>query len=156
MCIEQDISGGKYSDFLQSKSAVIKRINGRVMIGDAEQMIEKSGKGIVLDMINNKLYINGQKLTSQDIHSQSATIEILKKLIENPGRDIANKEFPSSSYSKSKNEMLGKIVIPLLEIVEKKTGQKLPLICKGSMYEFYLKLNQTDLNIALIENVKDK
>ncbi|HCB51432.1 TPA: hypothetical protein DEP21_02545 [Patescibacteria group bacterium] len=74
--------------------------------------------------------MDGQKLTSQDIHSQSATIEIMKRLIENPGKDISNKDLPSSSYSKNKNDMLGKIVIPLIELIEKKTGKKLPLICK--------------------------
>jgi hypothetical protein len=50
--------------------------------------------------------------------------------MENMGKDIANKEFASSSYSKNKNDMLGKIVIPLLELIERETGKKLPLICK--------------------------
>ena len=46
------------------------------------------------------------------------------------GKDISNKEFPVSSYSKNKNDMLGKIVLPLIELIEKETGKKLPLICK--------------------------
>ena len=76
------------------------------------------------------MYINGRKLTSEDLHSQTATVDILKILMENMGKDIANKEFASSSYSKNKNDMLGKIVIPLLELIERETGKKLPLICK--------------------------
>lgn len=81
-------------------------------------------------MINNKIYINGRKLTSEDLHSQTATVDILKILIENPGKDISNKQFILSSYSKNKNDMLGKIVLPLIELVEKETRKKLPLICK--------------------------
>jgi len=57
-------------------------------------------------------------------------VDILKILIENSGKDISNKDFPISSYSKNKNDMLGKIVLPLIELIEKETGKKLPLICK--------------------------
>lgn len=50
--------------------------------------------------------------------------------MENIGKDISNKDLPVSSYSKNKNDMLGKIVIPLIELIERETGKKLPLICK--------------------------
>jgi hypothetical protein len=76
------------------------------------------------------MYIHGRKLTSDDLHSQTATVDILKILIENISKDVSNKEFTVSSYSKNKNDMLGKIVIPLIELIEKETGKKLPLICK--------------------------
>jgi hypothetical protein len=49
--------------------------------------------------------------------------------------------------------MLGKIILPLIELVEKETGKKLPLICKWSMYDFYLKLNPSDINIAVIDQL---
>ncbi|HCY20802.1 TPA: hypothetical protein DIC40_02940 [Patescibacteria group bacterium] len=74
-----------------------------------------------MDTLNNRIYLEGQKLTSQDLHSQSATIEILKMLLENPGKEINNKNLPLSSYSKNKNDMLGKIVGPLLSLVEERT-----------------------------------
>jgi hypothetical protein len=103
-----------------------------------------------LDTLHNKIYLDGEKLTSQDLHSQSATIEIMKYLMQHLGKDIPNKELPLSSYSKNKNEMVSKIVIPLLDLVEKKTKKKLPLICKGSLYDFYMKLNPSDIEIAII------
>ncbi|MEI6671796.1 MAG: hypothetical protein WCL02_00030 [bacterium] len=81
-------------------------------------------------MLSNKIYLNGRKLTSEDLHSQTGTVDILKILMENIGRDILNKDLPVSSYSKNKNDMLGKIVLPLIELIEKETGKKLPLICK--------------------------
>ena len=104
-------------------------------------------------MLNNKMYVNGRKLTSEDLHSQTATVDILKILIENSGKDISNKDFPISSYSKNKNDMLGKIVLPLIELIEKETGKKLPLICKWSIYEFYLKLNPSDIDIAVVDKI---
>jgi len=70
--------------------------------------------------------------------------------MENIGKDISNKDLPVSSYSKNKNDMLGKIVIPLIELIERETGKKLPLICKWSIYDFYLKLNPSDIDIAIV------
>jgi hypothetical protein len=49
--------------------------------------------------------------------------------------------------------MLGKIVLPLIELLEKKTGKKLPLICKWSIYDFYMKLNKCDIDIAVIDKI---
>ena len=95
--------------------------DGQVKITDCETSIKNHTKGILLDMVNNKIYINGRKLTSEDIHSQTATVDILKILIENSGKDVSNKEFSVSSYSKNKNDMLGKIVIPLIELIERET-----------------------------------
>jgi hypothetical protein len=103
-----------------------------------------------LDTLNNKIYLDGKKLTSQDLHSQSATIEILKMLLENPDKDIPNRELPTSSYSKNKNDMIGKIVMPLISLVEKKTGKRLPLICKGSLYDFTIKLQDSDIEMTIL------
>lgn len=152
--IEQDIWQGMYSEFLDSSSCILKMADGKIQIGDCENTIKNHKKWILLDMMNNKMHINGRKLTSEDLHSQTATVDILKILIENIGKDVPNKNFSLSSYSKNKNDMLGKIVLPLIELIEKETGKKLPLICKWSMYEFYLKLNPSDIDIAVIDKLQ--
>jgi hypothetical protein len=106
-----------------------------------------------LDTLHNKIYLDGQRLTSQDLHSQTATIEVVKVLIDNLEKEMSNKQLPSSSYSKNKNEMMSKIVLPLLELIEKKTGKRLPLICKGSLYDFYMKLNRSDVEIMVVHRL---
>jgi len=151
---EQDIAQWIYSDFLNSSSYILKTTDGKAQIGEYELMIKNHTKGILLDMTNNKIYLNGRKLTSEDLHSQTATVDILKHLIENTGKDVHNKHLSVSSYSKNKNDMLGKIVLPLIELIEKETGKKLPLICKWSIYDFYLKLNFSDIPIAMIDTFK--
>jgi len=122
--IEQDFNQWIYSSFLDSSSCVLKTADGKMQIDSCENFIKNHKKWILLDMINNKIYINGRKLTSEDLHSQTWTVDILKILMENIGKDISNKELPVSSYSKNKNDMLGKIVIPLIELIEKETGKK--------------------------------
>jgi hypothetical protein len=52
--------------------------------------------------------------------SQITTIEVFDKLINNIGTDIKNSQLSISSYTKNKNEMLGKIVMPLKKIIEQK------------------------------------
>jgi hypothetical protein len=52
------------------------------------------------------MYIKGRKLNSKDIPSQTTTINILDRLLDDIGKDIPNTEFEISSYTKNKNEML--------------------------------------------------
>ena len=151
--IEQDMKQWIYSEFLDSSKYIFRTSDGKAYIGDYDTVLQHHKTWILLDMINNKMYINGRKLTSEDLHSQTATVDILKLLIENAGKDVPNKEFIVSSYSKNKNDMLGKIVLPLIELIEREIGKKMPLICKWSMYDFYLKLNPSDIDIAVIDKL---
>jgi len=148
--IEQDLSNNKYSEFLDWRNCIIKRTNWKIVVWDCDRLVENQKKWLLLDTLNNKIYLDGKKLTSQDLHSQSATIEILKMLLENPEKEFSNKDLPPSTYSKNKNDMLGKIVIPLISLVENKTKKKLPLICKGSLYEFTIKLNNSDIEMTIL------
>ena len=152
--LEQDIHQWIYSEFLDSSRYTVKMADGKVQISDYDTAIKNHKKWILLDMISNKISINGRKLTSEDLHSQTATVDILKILIENTGKDVSNKDFVVSSYSKNKNDMLGKIVLPLIELIEKETGKKMPLICKWSIYDFYLKLNPSDIDIIVIDKLQ--
>ncbi len=152
--IEQDIHQWIYSEFLDSSSYIVKTADGKVQISDYDTAIKNNNKWILLDMLNNKIFINGRKLTSEDLHSQTATVDILKILIENTGKDVSNRTFVVSSYSKNKNDMLGKIVLPFIELIEKETGKKMPLICKWSMYDFYVKLNPSDIDIVVIDRLQ--
>jgi len=113
----------------------------------------KNTNWLILDLISRKLYLDGEKLNSKQIHSQNTTIEILEILLKNIGEDIQNKNLPKSSYSSNKNEMLWKIILPLVKLIEEKKKIKLPLICKWSINDFYLKLNNFDLEINLIKKL---
>jgi hypothetical protein len=49
--------------------------------------------------------------------------------------------------------MTGKIVIPLIELIQKETGEKIPLICKGSIYDFYMKLNPSNFKVFIVRKI---
>lgn len=151
--IEQDLSQNIYSEFLDGRNCTIKSVAWKIMIGDCNRLIENKKTWILLDKINNKIYINWKRPSSKEIPSQTATIEVLSILIENIWKEISNKDLPKSSYSKNKNDMIGKIVVPLISLVEKKTKKKLPLICVGSLYDYVMRLEQTDIEINIVSPI---
>ena len=128
--VEQDLKYNILSDFLESNNCILRWVNGKILIADCESSLEMHKTGLLLDTLHNKIYLDGERLTSQELHSQSATIEVMRVLIANLGKDMVNTDLPPSSYSKNKNEMMSKIVLPLLDLIERRTGKKLPLICK--------------------------
>lgn len=106
---------------------------------------------ILLDKLSKKIYIDWVKLTSQELHSQTFTIELLEILIENIWKFIDNKQLPLWSYSKNKNELVWKIIMPLNKLLEEKIWKKLPLTCSGSLWEYLIKLDETDIKISILK-----
>ena len=151
--MEQYISEKVFSNYTQKSKTFYKSNKGEAIFGNYDEFIQSQKEGLLLDTIDNKMYINGRKLTSNDLHSQTTTIHILEKCLDAPGKDISNEDFETSGYSKNKNEMTGKIILPLIELIQKETGEKLPIICKGSIFDFYIKLNPCTLKIAILKKI---
>lgn len=148
---EQDFENDLYSEFLDGANYIIRDLDGKTKIWDLDELLLEESNDLLLDTVNNKIYLRWKKLTSKDLHSQTTTVEILKLLVNNINKDISNKDLPTSSYSKNKNEMLGKIVLPLIGLLEKVTWEKLQFICKWSIYDFYVKLKVPKMKISILE-----
>ncbi|MBP9780096.1 hypothetical protein KBD33_05770 [Candidatus Gracilibacteria bacterium] len=151
--IEQFVSKGIFSPYVQADKVLFKKNTGESYLEKHSILIENETNGLVVDTITNKIYLSGVKLTSKEIPSQNATADILNILFDHIGEDISNGELPSSSYSTNKNEMLGKIIIPLIKLIEEKLEKKLPLICKGELAHFYIKLGNTQVPIGIIRKL---
>lgn len=113
----------------------------------AHEVLANKEIDILLDTIHEKVYIRGEKLDSKDLGSQSTTVEIVTTLLENFGQEVSNDQFSISSYSKQRNQMLGKIILPLQELIKSKCKQELHIECSGSLYDFTLILNEKKLTI---------
>ncbi|MDQ1344149.1 MAG: hypothetical protein QG650_869 [Patescibacteria group bacterium] len=86
--------------------------------------------------------------------SQTATIEIFGILLANMGKQIPSQNFPISSYSRNKNEMLSKIIVPFERLVQAKTGKRIDVDCSGGVGEFFLRLaHDGNMDIAIIEKI---
>ena len=97
-----------------------------------------------------KIYINGIKLSSNDLCSQSATIEIFSYLIHHQWRRIDNKQLPTSSYSRSKNQFMSKIIIPFKKIIKKILWYDVQFYHSGNTYEFTMMMWVQPFDIHII------
>ena len=104
-------------------------------------------------MVDKKIYYAWIPLTHRDLRSQSWTIEIMDILFDNIGSHVANKYFPPSSYSKNKNEMMGKIITPLQSLSKKYFKKKLEIKCSWSLNNFELILEKVPDEIWVIKKI---
>ncbi len=151
--IEQFITNWIYSKYVDKNKVIFKDNKWNSFLWDYNEIIKNHSDWLLFDMIESKIYFNGQKLTSKDIPSQNTTIEVINKLLENIWEEISNKDLPISSYTWNKNEMLWKIILPLLKFVEAKTGEKLQIVCKWSITDFFIKMWELNLKIWTIRKI---
>lgn len=100
---------------------------------------------IMIHLPQERIYMKGKKLNTNDIISQSYTIQVLTKLMETPGGQLANNQIPLSAYSVSKNDFQHKIIRPFMTSVEKYVGTDHGIIfeCEGTFTEFRITLEDT-------------
>ena len=151
--VEQFVSEEIYSKYFDKNKLILETNKWEKILWEHGELIEKIRKGILIDSINRKVYVNGKKLTSKDIPSQATTVEILSVLLENEWKEISNNILEVSSYSKNKNDMIGKIVIPLTKLTKKHFNKEIDIVCKGSLIEFQMSLKEKDINIWIIKKI---
>ncbi len=152
---EQDIDDGIYSEFFGKHSFILKKVDWELQIIHFDNLDTfKMDQDILVDKVNNKIVIAGKNVNSKELVSQSATIEILNLMIERWWEEIHCREFEASSYSKNKNEMLSKILIPLTKLIAEKSGKKLSINCQWTVEEFYIKCDFWEIKIGVLDTIK--
>lgn len=140
LVIDQYISEGSYSSFVQAWSVLFLWWNGSCYVDNHETILWKESQWIVLDAIYSKIYLDGTRLTHKDLQSQSTTVDVVSRLLDADGEYVSNASLPVSSYMKNKNEMLGKIILPFARLVKKSYDIDLDLECSGSFSSFQMRL----------------
>ena len=157
--VEQNLDDQKYSDFIDGSSVALKTYSNskdyKTIIGWNKVETMGSDYDILFNLIDNSIIVGGKVLSGKELHSKAATLAVLSHLLEKRNEEVCSQDFPRSAYSSNKNEMQGKIVMPLLKIIKERTHKDLGLTCKGSNTKFYLKLgSDSDLKIGLINSIK--
>jgi hypothetical protein len=154
--LEQYISEKVYSSYTKAWEVLFVDSFGKSYSDDYETIIKDECDCLLLDTIWRRIYINGIKLTSKDIHSQNTTIDVLKILIENRGKEVSNSKLPISTYSQNKNEILTKIIIPLKKITQENFWKEISLSCSGWITEYFLKLeDDQSIKIGIIRTLQN-
>jgi hypothetical protein len=127
--VHQHLSKNTYSPFVKSGNVAVMHADGTTEVVDYGAVEELQYKGILLDTIKRKLFVNGEKTNHKQLVSQSGTVELFDCLLDRMGEYIKHTELPPSSYTRNKNEMLGKIIMPLQTLIKEKFDTDLPVEC---------------------------
>ncbi len=95
---------------------------------------------IILDKSEKKIYINGKKMTSDELLSSSTTIDFFEILMTKVGKSISNKNLNFSSYANDRNEFQGKILHPFQKIIKELTKNNLNIELHGAITDFHIRL----------------
>lgn len=152
---EQDLAEKKRSSYIDTNSLVLELSNNNCLFGTHEQLTKSNQADVILDTINGKIYIAWEKITSKNLHSQTATVDLFLKLLHNTWSDISNRQLVISSYTRSKNEMLGKIVLPLTKLIKEKLQKDLCIECYGAMYDYFIRLNKTQVTFWVVKKIME-
>ncbi len=155
LIVEQDLQRAHYSQFVSSGGAVVRTwTNDRTfsqIVGLDRLESSRKSFDLFLDAGERMIYLKGKPLTSKELHSRKMTTAILRVLLDHLGQSVHSQQLPASSYV-DRTSMQGKIIGPLREIFEARTGKKLPLSISGGLRKnFTLRLEPSDLTIGMIE-----
>jgi len=150
---ELNNANGIVRSTLKWKTYLLKDKDGTTTAGDKDYLLKWQSYDILIDKTQNKLYIAGNKTNAKEIHSQTMTNEILLKLIQDDWWEIDNRTLSRSSYSKNKNNMLWKIILPLKKAVKKHCDKDIKISCTGQLNNFIIKKEPDDINIWRITTI---
>lgn len=154
--IEQMMSTDRLSPFVSDGYVVLREwgngVTGGLKLMSHEQYAKESSRyDLLLDLPEERVSLRGKALTSREIHSSVATIDVLLRLLKAPGPELPATAFGTSSYV-DRNEMQSKIITPLTKAFAKHTGKRLPLELHGGLRkDFRVRLRAGRLSIGVVE-----
>lgn len=154
--IEQMMSADRLSSFVSDGYIVLRQwgngVTGGLKLMSHEQFAKESSRyDVLLDLPEERVSIRGKALTSREIHSSVATIDVLMRLLKAPGPELPATAFGTSSYV-DRNEMQSKIITPLTKAFAKHTGKRLPLELQGGLRkDFRVRFRAGRLSVGVVE-----
>ncbi len=122
---------------------VIKIRNGKNIYWRYDSLLKTKRVPILLDKIKWKIYIKWKKLTSKDVPSQIMGIYVIENLLKK--NTFSSDEMDISSYSKNIYDMYWKIVIPLINVINKKIRKKLNIHVNKDIWNYSLSVVKEDI-----------
>ncbi len=150
--VEQSEREGIFSLHLHSSLKMIySREDGSSSSVSIEQgNIDPSVADVVIDSINHEIYVDGKTVNSKVLPTKKATIDLFKVLFENSSHSVLSKDLKRSTYTSSRNDMQGKIIGPLVRLVEDTLHKKLSLKVEGELISFFVVWKPGGVSLALI------
>lgn len=157
--VEQLVRERMYSPLLSRDGVhlVVWRRSGQSHVRYIQPDERRSINGqydIVLDSVDQRMYVAGKPLSSKHLHSQRGSIETLRILLDNYGHVVLGSAFSSSAY-RDRNEMQSKIISPIQKVVQTRLRRSIPLELTGGLGSKYtLRLKPSSLTFALLKRLE--
>lgn len=153
--VEQSLIHKIYSPFISRRSILVLHLDKFGLHDDLYTFEEfsntKKNMDVILDSLNNEIYIRGEKLTSKDLRSATHTISVLSVLLKNVNQTIPKNDLPPSTYLQDRNEFQSKIVSPMVKAIEKRLMRRISFNLKGPIVNFTVKFDPKDVEFHYIE-----
>ena len=151
--LEQDTLQGEYSELLPQWSCVVTDHTGKSTIIDYFDALIGLTDWLVIDTVDKKVYVNGVKTSSKQIHSQAATVDILTTMRERQGECVHRDELPTSCYTENRNVITSKIISPFKRLVKSSLDKDISWKCTWPLYNYGLTLEMGDVPYHFIEEL---
>lgn len=156
--LEQHLDEKIYSDFISAGSIKLTHFSKSGFSHSDIYTLEEFQKkrktiDVLIDTVENEIYIKGKLISSKYLPSSKTTIKVLQALIDKLGKEVPAAVFGDSSYFKDRNELQSKIVSPLNREIKKRLKKELPLEIHGGIDNFTIKLSQPPFEILVVERI---
>ena len=152
--VEQFLSKSIHSEFVEKGACqLISCTDEKGTVRTLETNVDPSHYDLFFDEVKNKVFVGGQSLTSKDLPSQKASIEIFEALIENIGACVWNSDLPRRTYSGYRNEFQGKIIGPLEKVLQEKTKKSLGITVNGQLSKYQVSWEPKGLKIGFLREI---
>ncbi len=115
----------------------------------------RAKKECLVDMINNRIFLNDKMLTSNDLRSQHFTVLFLYTLYNAEEKTVYPGMLPKVSYTSSKYDFHHKIIRPMEESVNKYLEKQFKVVCIGTLHNFVVKQVYSDIEIYFLRSTKE-
>ncbi|OGF36470.1 hypothetical protein A2482_04175 [Candidatus Falkowbacteria bacterium RIFOXYC2_FULL_48_21] len=152
--LEQSLSNNVYSEFITRGAVKVLHLDKFGLHEDlytTDDLHEKmKTMDVLLDSVDEDIYIRGEKLTSKDIRTATITIPVVKMMMENVGKEIQKSLLPQSHYLADRNEFQSKIASPLVRAIEKRLNRRISFNVHGKVINFSVRFEPKDIEFHLV------
>ena len=114
----------------------------------------RAKKQCLVDMIDNRIFLNDIMLSSNDLRSQHFTVLFLYELCCTEAKVVYPAMLPKVSYTSSKYDFQHKIIRPIEQSVTKYLEKQLKIVCIGTLHDFVIKQLYSDIDIYFLRSTR--
>lgn len=140
--VHQHLASGRSSAYIKGATVTVRiyehnQPTSVLMYSHERWEQEREKYDVALDHRENKIYVHGKPLDSNDIHTTKQTLELMRCILTSGKREFSADELPASSYRNDRNQLESKVVRPFKAAVERYTGRQFELRVTGGLRRDY-------------------